>query len=186
MTEDNTIIEMLWNRSKSAVDALSRKYGGYCYRIAYNILASREDSEECVNDTYLKVWNVIPPNRPQNFPGFLGKLTRGLALDKIRLRTRKKRGGGQYEAVLSELAETLSSNESVERHIEDEEITAALNRFVSSLDDESRTAFVLRYFGFYSIEAVGKKIGGNENRVQYLLRKTRAALKNFLEKEELL
>lgn len=184
--EDKSIIEMLWERSKNAVNALSQKYGGYCYSIAYNILSSREDSEECVNDTYFKVWNVIPPNRPQNFPGFLGKLVRGLALDRVRLRTRKKRGGGQYEAVLSELEETLSSEENVERHIEDEEIAAALNRFISSLDEESRTVFVLRYFGFYSIEAVGKKIGGNENRVQYLLRKTRTALKKFLEKEELL
>ncbi len=184
--EDKSIIEMLWERSKEAVDALSRKYGGYCYSIAYNILSSREDSEECVNDTYFKVWNVIPPNRPQNFPGFLGKLVRGLALDRVRLRTRKKRGGGQYEAVLSELEETLSSNESVERHIEDEEVAAALNRFIAALDAESRVVFVLRYFGFYSIEAVGKKIGGNENRVQYLLRKTRSQLRNFLEKEELL
>lgn len=184
--EDKSIIEMLWERSKEAVDVLSRKYGGYCYSIAYNILSSREDSEECVNDTYFKVWNVIPPNRPQNFPGFLGKLVRGLALDRVRMRTRKKRGGGQYEAVLSELEETLSSEENVERHIEDEEIAAALNRFISSLDEESRTVFVMRYFGFYSIEAVGKKIGGNENRVQYLLRKTRTALKKFLEKEELL
>ncbi len=184
--EDKSIIEMLWERSKEAVDALSRKYGGYCYSIAYNILSSREDSEECVNDTYFKVWNVIPPNRPQNFPGFLGKLVRSLALDRVRLRTRKKRGGGQYEAVLSEFAETLSSNESVERHIEDEEVAAALNRFIAALDEESRTVFVMRYFGFYSIEAVGKKIGGNENRVQYLLRKTRTALKKFLEKEELL
>ncbi len=184
--EDKSIIELLWERSKEAVDALSRKYGGYCYSIAYNILSSREDSEECVNDTYFKVWNVIPPNRPQNFPGFLGKLVRSLALDRVRLRTRKKRGGGQYEAVLSELEETLSSNESVERHIEDEEIAAALNRFIAALDEESRTVFVMRYFGFYSIEAVGKKIGGNENRVQYLLRKTRTALKKFLEKEELL
>ncbi len=184
--EDRSIIELFWNRSKNAVGALSSKYGGYCYSIAYNILAVKEDTEECVNDTYFKMWNVVPPTNPNNLPGFLGKLTRGLALDRVRLRTRKKRGGGQYEAVLSELEESLSSGESVERHIEDKEIAAALNRFISALDGESRAVFVLRYFGFYSIEAVGKKTGSNENRVRYLLRKTRAELKNFLEKEELL
>ncbi len=184
--EDKSIIGLFWSRSREAVEELSRKYGSYCYSIAYNILAVREDTEECVNDTYFKVWNVIPPTKPLNLPGFLGKVTRGLALDRLRLRTRKKRGGGQYEAVLSELEESLSSGENVERHIEDKEIAAALDRFISALDKESRTAFVLRYFGFYSIEAVGKKIGGNENRVRYLLRKSRAGLKKFLEKEELL
>ncbi len=184
--EDRSIIGLFRERSEKAVEELSRKYGGLCYGIAFNILAVREDTEECVNDTYFKVWNAIPPAEPLNLPGFLGKLTRRLALDRLKLKTRKKRGGGQYEAALSEIAETLSAGESPEKNIEDKELAAALNRFIAALDGESRAAFVLRYFGFYGIDEVGKRIGGNENRVQYLLRKTRNQLKKFLEKEELL
>ncbi len=183
---DSKIIELFLGRSDKAVPALAESYGGYCFRVAYNILMNRQDSEECVNDTYFKVWNVIPPQNPINFQGFLGKIVRNLALNRVRLFSTKKRGGGQYEAVFSELSEILPSEERVERHIESKEAAKAINAFAASLDNESRTVFLLRYFSFYSIGDIAKKIGRNENRVQYLLRKLRNNLKEYLEKEELL
>lgn len=93
--EDEKIIELYWQRSPQAIDETSRKYGAYCMRLSMNILMNREDSEENVNDTYLRVWNAIPPQRPQFFAAFLGRIARNLALNRYKARTAEKRGGGE-------------------------------------------------------------------------------------------
>ena len=91
--EDEKIIELYWQRSPQAIDETSRKYGAYCMRLSMNILMNREDSEENVNDTYLRTWNAIPPQRPQFFAAFLGRIARNLALNRYKARAAEKRGG---------------------------------------------------------------------------------------------
>ena len=103
------IIELYWQRSPQAIDETSRKYGAYCMRLSMNILMNREDSEENVNDTYLRVWNAIPPQRPQFFAAFLGRIARNLALNRYKARAAEKRGGGEAALSLEELAECLPS-----------------------------------------------------------------------------
>lgn len=100
--EDSRIIELYWLRDESAIQVTSRKYGPYLFKIAYNILTDTQDSEESVNDTYLKAWNSMPPHRPGLLPAFLGKITRELSIDRLRYRTRKKRLDSGYMLELSE------------------------------------------------------------------------------------
>ena len=182
---DAAIIQLFWERAETAVNAASEAYGGYCYRIAYNILCVNEDSEECVNDTFFKAWNAIPPQKPDILKAFLGKITRNLALDMLKRSKAGKRGGAYAEA-LSELDEIISSGENIEKQTEDKETVTALNSFIGCLDEESRTVFVLRYFRFDSISDIAEKTGTNINRVNYILKKTRSGLERFMKKEELL
>ena len=102
--DDNTIVDLFWERDTDAITAARKKYGSYCFSIANNILHSKEDSEECVNDTWLNAWNAIPPQKPTNLQMFLAKITRNLSFDRFKARTAQKRGGGVIHLVLDELA----------------------------------------------------------------------------------
>lgn len=104
--EDQQIIELYNERSETAILKTAEKYGKYCYTIAYHILYNEQDSEECVNDTYLKTWETIPPQYPNKLSAFLGKITRNLALNRYRYYTREKRGKNQVVLALEELPET--------------------------------------------------------------------------------
>lgn len=179
--EDWQIIELFWNRSEEAVTAAAEKYGNYCHRIAYNILASREDSEECVNDTYLRAWNAIPPHRPENLSAFLGRITRNLAFDRYAAATADKRGGGELPLVLDEL-QTCLPQPGMEENLA---LTDALNRFLGGLKPEQRKIFMLRYWQVLSVEEVAKTLCISQSKVKMTLLRTRRQLREFLEKEEL-
>ena len=112
--DDTMIIDLYWERSESAINETALKYGNYCTKIAMNILQSREDSEECVNDTYLKTWDAIPPQRPAKLSAFLGRITRNLSFNKYKARSTQKRGGTDIELLLSELEDCIPSSSSVE------------------------------------------------------------------------
>lgn len=92
--EDEKIVQLYWDRDEEAIPATARKYGQYCAAIARNILGSREDAEECVNDTYLNAWNAMPPHRPRVLSTFLGRIVRNVAVKRWRRSTAEKRGGG--------------------------------------------------------------------------------------------
>ncbi|MCL2153263.1 MAG: hypothetical protein FWH57_09970 [Oscillospiraceae bacterium] len=119
---DAEIIDLFWNRDQAAITQTSKQYGNYCYAIANGILNNREDSEECVSDTWLKAWNAIPPQRPYKLSLFLGKITRNLAFDKYKMNRAKKRGGSEFALVLDELDECIPSSNTVEQTIETEEL----------------------------------------------------------------
>lgn len=108
--DDKQIIELYWQRNEDAIHETSLKYGSYCYSIAHNILSNNEDSEECVNDTWLKAWNSIPPQRPVHLKMFLAKITRNLSFDKYKAGKAAKRGNGEIAVVLDELSECLPSS----------------------------------------------------------------------------
>lgn len=112
--EDDSIVNLYWVRSENAISETSKKYGNYCYSIAYGILGNIEDADESVNDTYLDAWNSIPPHHPSILSTFLGKITRRISIDKWRGRTAKKRGGSEIVLVLDELSDCIPSNGLVE------------------------------------------------------------------------
>lgn len=179
--DDNRIIELYWQRSEDAIHQTSRKYGKYCYRIADNILADRQDSEECVNDTYLSAWNTIPPHRPGHLRAFLGRITRNLALNRHKQNTAKKRGGGQVELVFEELRDCIPG-QAVD-HTEDLVITDTLNRFLGALPARTRRIFLLRYWYFSSVAEIAKEFDMSESNVKVLMYRTRQELRCLLEKE---
>ena len=106
--EDAAIISLYWHRDAQAIPATAEKYGSYCTAVARNILRDQRDTEECVNDTYLRAWNAMPPHRPAVLSAFLGKITRNLALNRRRKDAAEKRGGGEVDAVFEELAHVIS------------------------------------------------------------------------------
>ena len=132
--EDQGIIALFFDRSEQAIEETDKKYGGYCYSIAYNILSNREDSEESVSDTYLAAWNTIPPRRPNFLNAFLAKMTRHISIDRWRKLSAKKRGGGEIILALDELEECVDSH-NVETELAKKELTRVLNMFLSSLTE---------------------------------------------------
>ena len=181
--DDNMIIDLYWARSESAINETALKYGNYCLKIAMNILQNQEDSDECVNDTYLRAWNAIPPQRPTIFPSFLGKITRNLSLNKYRKQRTKKRGGYEVALLLDELEDCIPSGRSVEAEYEAGVIAKTIDSFLYSIDAESRIVFVRRYWYVDSIRSIAARFQMNESKVKSMLFRTRNKLKIYLEKE---
>ena len=177
------IIELFWSRSEQAITETSRKYGSFLMGIARNILSSHEDAEECVNDTYLNTWNAIPPARPGVFRCWLGRITRNLSIDRYHHLRTKKRGGGETALLLSELEYCIPSGESVERHLEEQELAGVISSFLRQQTQESRIYFVRRYWYGDGLAQIADRFGVTESKVKSSLFRTRKALKAYLEKE---
>lgn len=181
--DEKQIIDLYWARSESAIAETDKKYGKLCHRIAFNILANRQDSEECVNDTYLKAWSIIPPKRPVKLSTFLGKITRNLALNRYEKYTAEKRGGGEVPVALDELTECIPDPNSVERIVENRILADKFNIFLEGLPVETRRIFMRRYWELSSIQEIAEIYGISESKVKVSLFRTRGKLKTFLEKE---
>ena len=184
--DDKAILDLYRSRSEKAIAETDAKYGAYCFTIAYNILNNREDSQESVNDTYLAAWNTIPPKRPAVLAAFLGKITRYISLDLWKKRSRLKRGGGEIELCLEELKDCVSGHESTEDSAIRREIVTAINRFLSTLPETERKAFLCRYWYLDSVNDIAKRFGYSPNRTAVMLRRTRQKLNACLAKEGLL
>lgn len=183
--KDTDIIELYWKRSENAIKETSVKYGKYCLKIALNILNNDKDSEECVNDTYFKIWNNIPPQRPDNFMAYIGRITRNTALDKYKSISRKKRSNGQTEAVLEELTNCIPSCNNTENIADNMVLTDVFNSFLSSLPTETRKIFMRRYWYMSSIKEIARDFNYSESKVKMLLLRARNELRTLLEKEGL-
>lgn len=183
--DDSKILELYFSRSEKAIQETDKKYGGYCYKIAYSILANREDSEESVNDTYLNAWNCIPPRKPAKLSAFLGKLTRNIAIDRWRNMSAQKRGNGEVDIALDELSECVSGKQSIEEEIIQKEVVACLNRFLATLSDDERIVFMCRYWYVNSINEIADKTGFSIGKIKSMLHRTRGKLSRQLDKEEL-
>ena len=181
--EDTAIINLYFDRSEQAIQATAQKYGRYCFSIAWNVLYDKEDSNECVNDTWLHAWNAIPPGKPEFLAGFLGKIVRNLSISKYRAGHAQKRGSGETQALLDELEECIPSGKSIEDEIEGRETAAAINRFLETLDAESRKIFVRRYFWAEPVKELAGNLNISEGKVKSQLFRMRAKLKMHLEKE---
>lgn len=180
--EDEKIIALYWERNETAIKETQKKYGRYCHYIADRILGCHEDAEECVNDIYVRLWESIPPQRPEHFSAFLGKITRNLALNRYKAQTREKRGAGQICAVLDELAECIpdpSSNEITDELV----LRDALNDFLRALPTETRKVFLRRYWYLSPISEIAADYRMSESKVKMILFRTRNKLKEKLKKD---
>lgn len=181
--EDSQIVRLYFERSEDAISQTAAKYGSYLHSIAFHILNNREDSEECVNDTYWKAWDVIPPRRPAKLAAFLGKISRNLSLDRYRHYTAEKRGGSEFSAALDELGECIPSGNDPDDCLEKMILVDALNRFLSSLPSEHRIIFMRRYWYISTIKEIANDYGITESKVKMSLLRSRNQLKTVLEKE---
>lgn len=181
--EDSEIVRLFWEREETAVSEASRKFGTYCRSVAGGILRNREDAEECVNDALMRAWESIPPKKPTSLGAFLGRITKNLALDRIRMSLREKRGGGEIPLVFEELDEVISGSADVHGELERKEMTAAINRFLRKSEAVNRRAFVLRYWYCRSVGEVARELGISENSVSVKLSRMRKKLREFLKKE---
>ena len=180
--EDNKIVDLFWSRSERAISETQKKYDKYCRYIANNILRDEWDSEECVSDAYVRLWELIPPNRPEKLSVFAAKIVRGLAIDRLRGKLAKKRGVPETELITDELAESLNGTD--QNNIENGILLRdAINKFLYGLEKEKRIVFVRRYWYMSSIRDIALDVNMSEGNVKTTLCRLRAELKSFLEKE---
>ena len=179
--DDKRIIDLFFARSEDALSATASKYGKYLKSIAYNILNDDGDSEECVNDTYLSLWNSIPPSSPASFSAFAAKIVRNLSLDRRKLRDAEKRGGDSVQAITDELLAIISDKE--DDLADSIVLRDTVNGFLASLNKEARIIFIRRYWYFSSVSQLATDLGCTEGKVKMSLVRSREKLKKLLEKE---
>lgn len=179
---DEEIVKMFWERDEAALNAASDKYGGYCRRIAFNILNNAEDSEECVNEALMRAWESVPPNKPESLAGFLGKITRNLAIGLLRKRKSEKRGGGEYDLILDVLSECVSDGRDISETVEYRELVKAINGFLSELAPLKRSICVMRYSRLEAVSYIAETLDVKESYVLTTLFRTRKKLKTYLKK----
>ena len=180
--DDQKIVDLYWERSEEAIAQTQKKYGKYCYHIAYTILYSNEDAEECINDTYLRAWGAMPPAKPNRLSTFLGKITRNLALDRWEKNHAQKRGGA-IELALDELSECIPDADSTADPIDGIALGDAINAFLAGLPQKTRQIFVRRYWYLSSVKSIARDVDMSESAVKVSLMRTREAFRLHLEKE---
>ncbi len=181
--EDEKIVSLYWAREESAIRETEIKYDRYLTKIAYNILADREDSRESVNDTYLAAWNSMPPHRPGMLSTYLAKITRRISIDRFRYRTRDKRRESEYSVSLSELGDCVSGGNTTEEIVNVKLLADTIGVFLRLQSQEARNAFIGRYYFLDSIKDVAAYCGMSESKCKTLLHRTRVGLKEYLRKE---
>lgn len=181
--KDAEIIELYWARDERAIRETQAMYGSYCYSIAWHILYDEGDADECVNDTWLRAWNSIPPGRPGRLALFLGTITRNLSLDRWKERRTMKRGGGEMALALDELAECIPDVHSTEDAVETAELERMINVFLRSLSERDCNIFLRRYWYMEEYSEIAKRFSLKPGTVKSSLFRTRNKLKGYLERE---
>lgn len=180
---EEEIIALYRARDEEAIRRTADTLGSYCYTVAYNILGNPEDAEECVNDTYLALWNAIPPARPASFKHFVTRILRNLALNRYKEQNRDKRGGGQVPLALEELSEVVSDAEDIPADYARKELLESVTRFLRGCSPRDRGLFLDRYVRLEPTAVLAKRYGVKEAQVLLILSRTRKKLKAQLEKE---
>ena len=181
--EDVQIVALYWQREEAAIRETQKKYGRYLLRLARGILADARDSEESVNDTYLKAWNSMPPHRPDVLSAYLGRITRQRAIDRFRGGAREKRRATQYAQSLDELADCVSGAETAEGALDAKLLAASIGACLRGLAPRDRTLFVGRYFYMEPIRTLELCHGMSESAVKSSLYRVRQGLRQYLEQE---
>ena len=179
---DHEIVSLYWARSENAISETRIKYGRYCHKIAMNIVANTEDSEECVNDTYYSAWNSMPEERPDLLAPYLAAITRNHAISLYRKSHSQKRGAGNTELALDELVE-VAGGSSTEDEVDHKLLSQHINGFLESLDKNARIIFVRRYFYVDSLADIAGHMNMSESAVKSLLFRLRQKLKDDLIKK---
>lgn len=183
LLEDGQIIELYWNRAEAAISATAAKYSRFLHAISLRIVRNPEDADECVNDTYLRTWNSIPPTRPQVLKAYLGTIVRNLSLDCYNRRFAARRQAGEFTLLLSELEECIPASKTLEEAYEDQEIADSISHFLQKLSAEKQKIFIRRYYYCEDIKEIAARYGYSESKVKSALFDTRKKLKKYLEKE---
>jgi len=180
--EDANIVALYWQRDQGAITASDEKYGTLCHSLSFNILQTHEDAEECVNDTWHKAWDTMPPQKPNSLRAYFCRIVRNLSIDRWRGRYSQKRGEGMGSLVL-ELEECVPAVPSAEEQWETEEIGAAVERWLRQQRDQDRRLFVGRYFYGAAVRDLAVATGGSPNGTTQRLRRLRNSLRRALEQE---
>lgn len=180
--DDELIVRLFYDRDESAITEAKKRYESYCMYIACNILHSRQDAEECVNDALLAAWNSIPPQKPENLRSYLGKLIRETAIDRLRINTAKKRINDEAVLSLDEITEIIGGTD-VESAVEEAELSRLISEFLRSQSETKRNVFIRRYWYYDSVQAICERYGFTKGKVLSILKRTRDELALYLRKE---
>lgn len=183
--EDSRIIDLFFERSEQAVHELELKYGRAVRKLSLNILGDARDAEECAADTYMAVWNSIPPQRPEHLKAYTLAIARNLSLDRYHANSARKRNGS-YDLALSELEGCLAAAGDAQTELEARELAKAINRFLAGLSKEDRQLFVCRYYLAQPVKDIAARLNVKGGRVSLRLFRIREKLKNYLEREGLI
>lgn len=183
--QDREIVELFFRRSEQAISELDRKYGKACYKVSFNILNSRQDAEECVNDAYLGTWNAIPPARPDPLLAFVCKIVRNLSLKAYHRKTAVKRNS-VYEVAMEEMQNCLTASDDPEAELEARELAQVIDDFLRTLNRRDRVIFMRRYAYVDAYADIAKRVGLSEKNVSVRLTRLRKRLREYLSEKEVL
>ena len=181
--DDQEIIARFFARDEEGLTAARARYEPYCAAVARNLLTDPRDQEECLSDTWLRAWNAIPPQRPLSLKSYAGRLTRNLAVSRLRARDAKKRGGGQGELALDELGQCVSGQPTPEDALDRRAFQDALDRFLDGLNPRDRALFVGRYWYLCPVKELAARLGMKDSHVTTRLHRLRSRLREHLTKE---
>lgn len=182
---DQQIIQLYWQRDESAIEETDKKYGKFLFRIAYNILHDNQDCEECKSDTYLGVWNAIPPASPTVFPAFIAQIMRHIAINRFKAKMRKRRIPSELTVSMEDLNETLHSDNTVESEYAAEEVGKIINDYVRKLPDRRRYIFIDRFYLAESVETIAADLSISVATVYREIDRIKQDLKLHLERNDI-
>lgn len=183
--EDKQIIDMLFSRDEQGLHMIEEKYANLYKSILRQALSDKSDIDECANDVLMALWNSIPPNYPDHFPSYIGRIARRIGINCFKHNTRHKRNS-QCTVLLSELEGCIPSNDRVESRLEAMHLRRVLNDFLQDLEPQTRVLFIRRYYYLETVKSLAKRFGVSANFVSVRLHRARNALRTLLEKEEIL
>lgn len=178
--KDSRIIKLFINRSEKAIAELNKKYRPYMYRISRNIVNNHEDAEDCLNDSYLKIWESIPPVIPKSLSAYTGRVIRNISLDRYRKMNSQKRGNGEFAVVLDELAEMIADDHNVENTVVNKEVIGVINQYLATISKEKRMIFVMRYYHSYKVKEISEQLDLSVSKVKMTLMRLRREIKECL------
>lgn len=181
--KDSEIIKLFFERNEDAIQYSEDKYGGYCAKIAYNILFDYEDAKECVNDTWLKSWNSIPPTKPNKLGVYFGKICRNISINLFEKYSADKRGGLNTDIALDELNDVVGKESDVQKHLDETNLKESMNSFLATLDAKNRKIFVRRYYYLSTVQEIADEYSLSLSNVKMSLSRTREKLRQWLIKD---
>lgn len=181
---DEEIIEMLFNRDEHAIYFLEQKYGGYCRKIASNILQHEQDVEECLNDTWLSVWNSVPPQRPKYLLAYVGTIARNHSLNCLRSRKREKRSGDENSVPIDSIYDIFDENDFADKKLFAEELGKVISEYLYTLSSQKRNVFVAYYWYFESVTEISEHMKISKSMVKAILYRARQGLREYLKKKD--
>lgn len=183
--DDNVILDLFFTRDEQAIQEVDSKYGSLCHKLSYNILNNEQDAEECVNESYLGLWNAIPPQRPNPLVSFLCRIVRNRSIARYHANTAAKRNGA-YDAALSEIEPCLAAPDDPQTELEAKELARTLEQFLDNLSRENRVIFLRRYWFSDSYADIAAQVGLSEKNISVRLTRIRAQLRTHLIRNEVL